>query len=131
MNRNLASALTVATTAAVAVALAAIASGKAYADDITVDKTPFVSSKTRAEVQAELISTPQLVRAAAEEWSMQYNQLLPVKSAYTSEQAKAEFRVSRGYVSAITGEDSGSAFFIKSAVSPGANPAATMGGPAR
>ena len=38
-----------------AFAMAAMACNNAYADDITVDNTPFVSSKTRAEVQAEVM----------------------------------------------------------------------------
>jgi hypothetical protein len=98
MNRNLESALALGTVfAAAAVAAAAIASGNAYADDITIDKTP----------------VPQ------------------VKNAYTSEQAKAEYKASRQFVSALTGEDSGSAYFIKAPVPSGANSATTMGGPAR
>lgn len=58
MNRNLASALTIGATAAAAVAVAALGPAKAYADDITIDTTPFVSSKSRAEVQAELMRQP-------------------------------------------------------------------------
>jgi hypothetical protein len=47
MSRHLASALAYTTTTVAAVfAVAAIASGSAYADDITIDNTPFVSSKT-------------------------------------------------------------------------------------
>ena len=45
MNRNLASTLTITATAAAAFALAAMASSNAYADDITVDNTPFVSEQ--------------------------------------------------------------------------------------
>ena len=132
MNRNIASALAMGTvTAAAAVAVVAIASNNAYADDITIDKTPFVSTRSRAEVRDELMSQAQLVRAGATEWSMQSNHLPQGNSAYTSEQAKAEYKVSRQYVSALTGEDSGSAFFIKSAAPLGAHTAATMGGPAR
>jgi hypothetical protein len=132
MNRNLESALAVGISFAAAfVAVAAISSTNAHADDITIDKTPFVSSRSRAEVQAELMGQPQLVTAAASEWSMQFKQAPQLKSAYTSEQAKAEYKVSRQYVSALTGEDSGSAYFIKSAVPLGASAAATMGGPAR
>jgi hypothetical protein len=43
MNRN----------TALALVLAAIAS-TSFADDITIDRTPFSSTATRAEVQAEL-----------------------------------------------------------------------------
>ena len=132
MNRNLESALALSISFAAAfVAAAAISVTDAHADDITIDKTPFVSSKSRADVRAELMGQPQLVRAAANEWTTQHNEAPQLKSAYTSEQAKAEYKVSRQHVSALTGEDSGSAYFIKSAVPPGANATATMGGPAR
>lgn len=111
MTRKLATALAIATTAAAAAAFAAIASGKAYADDITVDKTPFVSSKSRAEVRAELMGQSELLRYSANEWAMQNNRVPQVKSDYPSEQAKAEYKASRQYVGALTGEDSGSAYF--------------------
>lgn len=127
MNRNLASALSLASTAAVAAALAAVVSSNAYADDITIDNTPFVSSKSRADVQRELATQAQQVRAAASEWSLQGNQMPQIRSAYTSEQAMAEYKVSRDLVRALNGEDSGSAYFIKAQVNPGA----IMGGPAR
>jgi hypothetical protein len=131
MNRNLASALAIVSTAAAAIALAALASGKAYADDITVDNAPFVGSRTRAEVQAELLGPAAQVRAGASEWATQYNEPTRIKSAYSNEQAKAEYKASRAYVSAVMGEDSGSAYFMKSRVPFGANPAAVMGAPAR
>jgi hypothetical protein len=54
MNRKLASALSITITAAAGLAAAAMASGDVYADDITIDVTPFVSSKSRAEVRAAL-----------------------------------------------------------------------------
>lgn len=128
MNRNLTSVLSLAATAAAAVAVA-IASGSAYADDITVDPTPFVSTKSRAEVRAELLGQAQSVRASAGgEWSLQDNQVPLIKSSYTSEQAMAEYKVSRDLVRALNSEDSGSAFFIKGPVPQGT---ATMGGPAR
>jgi hypothetical protein len=117
MNRNIASALATATTiAAAALAAVAITAGNAYADDITIDNTPFVSTRTRAEVQAEL-PNPGLMRAASSEWSMQQDSP-HAKSTFASEQAKAEYKVSRQYVSALTGEDSGSAYFIKRTVHP-------------
>lgn len=129
MNRNLASALGIVSTAAAAFALAALASGNAYADDITMDTTPFVGTKSRSEVQAETLGQPQLLRAGASEWSLQFNDVPQVKSTYTSEQAKAEFKVSRDLVRALNGEDSGSAFFmIKGPLPQGT---AVMGAPAR
>lgn len=131
MNRNLASALAIAGTAAAAVALAAISAGKAYADDITIDNTPFVSSRSRAEVQAELLGQADVLRAAASEWSLQSNQPPRVQSAYTSAQAQAEYKASRDYLRALYAEDSGSAWIIKSPMPGLANDRAVMGAPAR
>ena len=128
MKRNLATALAIATDVVAVAAAAAMVSGTAYADDITIDTTPFTSTKTRAEVQAELMNRSLVTGNGASEWAMQYNQP-QVKTTYTSEQAKAEYKVSRQYVNALTGEDSGSAYFIKQPVPH--DPAATMGGPAR
>ena len=111
MNRNLASALAITTTAAAALAFAAIASGNAYADDITIDNTPFVSTKTRAEVRAELMGLPEAVRNANSEWSMQLNQTPQPNSGYTRAQAKAEYIAARREVNALNAEDSGSFYF--------------------
>ncbi len=83
MKRNLASALAIGATAAAAIAIAALGSGKAYADDITIDPTPFVSTKTRAEVRAEFMGQPALVTAAGSEWTLQHNQVPHMTSGYT------------------------------------------------
>ena len=127
MRRNLASALAV----AAAVLATTVASNKTYGDDITIDNTPFVSTKSRAEVQAELMNQRPQVRAAASEWLLQGNHAPRIQTTYTSEQAVAEYKVSRDLVRALNGEDSGSAYFIKSPVPYGMNPGTTMGGPPR
>jgi hypothetical protein len=106
MNRKIASTLTVTTTAAAILAVAAIASGNAYADDITIDNTPFVSSKSRAEVQAELMQ----LGNSSSEWAMQLNEPARPNSAYTSAAAKAEYIASRDEVRAFNSEDSGSSY---------------------
>lgn len=111
MNRILASTLAITSTAAAALCVAAIASGNAYADDITIDNTPFVSSRTRAEVQAEVMGQSELLRTASSEWSM--NQVPQPQSAYTRAQAKAEYIASRSEVNALTAEDSGSSYFAR------------------
>jgi hypothetical protein len=110
MNRNLASVLTVSATAAALFAVAAIASGNAYADDITIDSTPFVSSRTRAEVQAEVMGQSEALRLASSEWSMQSNQGPRATSEFTRAQATAEYVAARGQVNALNGEDSGSIY---------------------
>ena len=109
MNRNLASILSITTTTAAAIlAFAAMTTGTAYADDITVDSTPFVSTKTRAEVQAEVMGQAEALRMASSEWTM--NQAAHPDSGYTSAQAKAEYIASRNEVRALTAEDSGSSY---------------------
>lgn len=131
MDRNLTSLLTLGATATISVTLAVIAPDGAYADDITADTTPFSSDRTRAEVRAELSSRVAALKTGAGEWALQHDPSPVLRSASTRQQAQAEYKASRSYVSALTGEDSGSSFLIKSAAAPAANPAATMGGPAR
>lgn len=131
MSPTTASFLAVATTVAAALAATAMASNKAYADDITIDNTPFVSSRSRAEVRAELMRPTERVKADTTEWTLQQNPALPIKSSYSSQQAKAEYKTSRQLVGALTGEDSGSAYFMKRSVGPRANDSATMGAPAQ
>jgi len=118
MDRNIVSVLALAGTAAMAVTLAATAPGSAYADDITVDTTPFTTNKARAEVRSELLSQAAAIKANAGEWAMQHNQLPVTASTSTREQAKAEYKASRDYVEALTGEDSGSALFMTAARRP-------------
>jgi hypothetical protein len=105
MNRNLASTLTITATAAAAFVLAALACSNAYADDITVDNTPFVSSKTRAEVQGEVMG----MSSVSAEWNTPMP--TPIASNLTREQVTAEYIASRREVSALNAEDSGSSYF--------------------
>jgi hypothetical protein len=109
MKHNFASFLTVTTTAAAVLAVAAIASGNAYADDITIDTTPFVSTKTRAEVRAEVLG--QSMTSASSEWATQLNHVPQLDSGYTREQARAEYIAARDEVMARNAEDSGSSYF--------------------
>jgi hypothetical protein len=110
MTRTLASTLSITTTAAAVLAFAAIASSNAYADDITVDNTPFVSSKSRAEVQAEVMGQSQVLSIASSEWSTQQNHASQPKSDFTRAQATAEYLAARRQVSALNSEDSGSSY---------------------
>lgn len=131
MNRNLEAALAMGTTVAFAIlaAVAIVASGAAFADDITVDNTSFVGSRSRADVKAELMNRPELVRAGASEWAIQRSQAVG-KSGYTSEQAKSEYKAERQFVNALNAEDSGSAYLAHRAP-PGMSAGTAMGGPAR
>lgn len=129
MNRHFASVLTFATTTAAIACAAAMASGKVYAETPTIDTTPFVSTRSRAEVQAELMSQPELLSAAGGEWAMQHNQVPQLKSAYTREQALSEYKAARQEVSALTAEDSGSSYLARQAMR--GNASMTVAGAAR
>jgi len=108
MNRNLRSSLVFTGTAAAAFALAAMTS-VAYADDITIDPTPFVSTKSRAEVRAEVIGKAEQIRMAHGEGAPEMNHAMS-GSTLTRAQVRDEYMASRAQVSAFNGEDSGSAY---------------------
>lgn len=97
-------------------ALAAAAASPAFADDITVDTTPFVSTRSRAEVQAELAA---FRKAGVNPWSQAYNPLKTFTSRTTRAQVTGEYLQSRDEVDALTAEDSGS-FFLSQRVPTGA-----------
>lgn len=109
MNRHLESSLIITGTAAAAFALAAITSTGAYADDITIDTTPFVSTKTRAEVRAEVMGQGEQLRLAYGEWPSDMNGA-SFQSGLTRNQVRNEYMASRDEVKALTGEDSGSSY---------------------
>jgi hypothetical protein len=93
-----------------AVLLAAIGTG-VFADELPALPTePFVSTKTRAEVQAELFAYKQ---AGVDPWSTSYNQLAGFKSNTSRQDVVAEYLASRDEVAAITSEDSGSAYLAQ------------------
>lgn len=99
-------------TIAALIAIAAATTGSAFAGttlagDISVDDTPFTSTRTRAEVQAELA---QFKQAGVNPWSTSYNPVRDFRSEKTREQVTAEYQASRDSVAANTSEDSGSAF---------------------
>ena len=96
MNRNI----------AIALVLAA-AAGTSFADDITVETTPFTSTATRAQVQAELKAFKQ---SGVNPWSNQYNPLAQFSGQRTRAEVTAEYIGAREQVDAFTGEDSGSAY---------------------
>ena len=122
MNRKTASVLIAAT---VGIAAGLAVSQHAYADDITMDTSPFSSTKTREEVRADL----KVPYPGGYPWSSQYRQAAPKDSTYTSQQARADYLSSRQEIGALNAEDSGAAYLGRTAGR--ANPTATMGGPAR
>lgn len=111
MNQRLASALAFSATVALATLASAIMAGNAMAEGPLVDSTPFVSSRTRADVRAELMRDRNMVTSAANEWTSQLNEPHQVASGYTREQARAEFIASREEVRAATAEHGGSGYF--------------------
>ena len=126
MNRNSTSAhVAKAVTTLALLSAAVIASGAAYADDITVEQSPFVSSRTRGEVSAEL-KTPY---PGGNPWSGSYN-MFQGQSIATSEQVQGEYMSNRDKVNAFHAEDSGSVYILKAQgnLVPGS---AVMGAPAR
>lgn len=85
----------------------AAAATSAFADDITIDTTPFVSTKSRAEVRAQLLERGPNV------WSTQYNPLAQFSADRSRAEVVAEYLASRREVAALTAEDSGSAYLVR------------------
>jgi hypothetical protein len=96
----------------VLVLASAATTSSAFADtglagDISVETRPFVSTRTRAEVEAELA---QYQRAGVNPWATAYNPLKSFRSEKTRAQVEQEYVASRAEVRAMTGEDSGSSY---------------------
>lgn len=72
-----------------------------------VPEQPFVSTKSRADVQAELA---QYKQAGVNPWSTSYNQLRGFKSTASRDAVTAEYIAARDQVAAFNGEDSGAAY---------------------
>lgn len=121
MTRTAASIAYATTVSAATVAVALVSAG-AYAESPTIDSTPFVSTKTRAEVQAEL-KTPYI---GGNPWSTRYD-MFAQRGALTKEQVRGAYKMSREEVHALTAEDSGSAFLA--AQQPAMVKTTTLGGP--
>lgn len=105
MNRNLPSAIaTGAVTTVALLASAVITLTPAYADE----DPSFVSTRTRAEVTAEL-KTPY---PGGNPWSSAYN-MFQARSTATSAQIQGEYIANRDRANAFHAEDSGSALILK------------------
>jgi hypothetical protein len=104
MNRKIATALVLAATTA---------AGSAFAETpFAVQPDNFTSTRTRAEVQAELHAYK---KAGVNHWSFMYNPLRSFQSTLTREQVVADYVASREEMAAIHSEDSGSAYFSRQA----------------
>ena len=86
------------------------AAGSSFADDISIDTTPFISTATSVEVQAELNRFKQ---SRVNPWSIQYNPLAHFSSKRTRAEVVAEYVNAREQVASFNGEDSGSAYLAR------------------
>ena len=93
-----------------AFALAVLATSAAWAETPTVVKETFVSTKSRAEVVAELHAYK---KAGVNPYSISYNPLRNFQSAVSREQVVAAYLADRDAVAAIHSEDGGSAWFAQ------------------
>ena len=89
------------------VASALAYSGSAHSDDITFDRSPFVSSVSRAQVRAELEAFKE---SGINPWSLHYDLLAHFKSSKTRAQVTAEYLSERDAIASMNGEDSGSRY---------------------
>ena len=104
MNRKIASALILAATTA---------AGSAFAETpFAVQPDNFTSTRTRAEVQAELHAYK---KAGVNHWSFMYNPLRSFQGTTTREQVMADFAASREEMAAIHSEVGDSASFGRQA----------------
>lgn len=96
----------------IAIALvAATAAGTAFAENYAeYNNLPFDSSRTRAEVQAELAG---FKASGVNPWSRSYSQLAGFESQKSRADVVGEYIAARDRVAAMTGEDSGSAYLAR------------------
>lgn len=87
-----------------------LAAGPALADDITVDTTPFTSTRSRAEVQAEL---RQFQSSGVDPWARTYNPLDQFQSKLTRAEVRHDYLAASEEEHATMGEDSGSSYFAR------------------
>lgn len=88
----------------------AAAAGSAFADDITIDPNPFVSTASRAQVMQEL---QQYRQSGVDLTALDYNPLMHFRSARTRAEVTAEYVAARDMVAAFNGEDSGSVYIAR------------------
>lgn len=100
----------------IAIAFATLAgtasAGTGLAGDITIETSPFVSSREPAQVRAELVGYK---KSGVNPWAMSYNPLRQFMSLTTPAQLRADYITSRADVAALNGEDSGSRYFAQQA----------------
>jgi len=75
--------------------------------DISIETDTFVSTRSPAEVRAELVAYK---KSGVNPWARTYNPLASFKSGKTRAQVSAEYVANRNLVAALNGEDSGSKY---------------------
>jgi hypothetical protein len=90
--------------------LAAGFAGSAFAEGPIYPNDPFVATKSRAEVQADLFAYQ---RAGVNPWAQDYNPLHQFASSTTRQAVTAQYIASRDEVKALNGEDSGSVYLAQ------------------
>lgn len=116
MNHRIASLLAYTGSVAAAALAAALMSGKALAEGpLDYPPSTFVSTRSRADVTAELMAAREQAGSYASEWRLEQGE--PVASTgYTAAQARAAYLASREEVRAMNAEDSGSSYLARSQV---------------
>ncbi|MEJ7931797.1 DUF4148 domain-containing protein [Ramlibacter sp. AN1015] len=112
--------------AAAFAALASTASFAGEADPAGQFAEPVQSVKSRAQVAAELA---QFRQSGVNPWSIRYNPLTAAQSTNSRQQVRADYLAARESVSALTAEDSGSAYLSHAAAAPRAAGATLAGTP--
>jgi hypothetical protein len=97
---------------ALALCIASASVGTAFADDITIDPTPFVSTASRAQVIDEL---RQFRASGVNPWADDYNPIAHAQSTMTRAEVTGAYMASRNEVAAFGAEDSGSSYITRMA----------------
>jgi Domain of unknown function (DUF4148) len=95
---------------AAATTLLLVLTSGAFAESPTIATEPFVSTRSRTEVVAELTAYK---KSGVNPWSASYNPLRQFRSTTTREAVAAAFLASRDEVKALNGEDSGSVYLAR------------------
>ena len=83
--------------------------------EIAIDPNPFVSSRSRAEVQAEL---DEYRRSGVDMTADSYDPLAGFRSTRSRDEVSSEYIAGRAAVAAATGEDSGSMAMARQVPAP-------------
>ena len=88
-------------TFAIALLIGTAAAGNAFADDMTIDNSPFTSTSSRAQVQAELA---EFQRSDSDPWSLEFDPRAGFSSHTARAQVVAEFIAARNEIAAFNSQ---------------------------